>query len=145
VGTRTLLTVGLAALAFSLLNVGLALEKKGASQLPSIEGAGAARSLKNFLTNPTWLIGFVMTIVQLVFLSLALGLGPMTLVMPMAGVGLVVLAAFSRFYLGEVISRPMLAGIALVVAGIVILGATHPGATETLSADAALVDRKSVV
>lgn len=139
VESRTLLSIGLAALAFSLLNVGLALEKKGASQLPNIEGAGAARSLRNFLTNPTWLIGFLLTNIQIVFLSLALGLGPMSLVTPMAGVGLVVLAAFSHFYLGESISRPMLVGILLVVAGIAILGATHPGDPEPLAADAALV------
>ena len=135
---RTLWSVLLAALAFSLLNVGLALEKKGASSLPAIEGAGALRSLKNFLTNPTWLIGFVFTMVQMGFLWAALGLGSMSLVAPMAGVGLVVLAAFSHFYLHEPVSRPMLAGIGLVIGGIAILGATHPGEPSPLGAGEAL-------
>ena len=135
---RTLLSIGLAALAFSLLNVGLALEKKGASEVPSIEGAGALRSLKNFLTNRTWLVGFLLTNVQIVFLWIALGLGTMSLVAPMAGVGMVVLAAFSHFYLHETISRPMAFGIALVVAGIAILGATHPVDPQPLAAADAL-------
>ncbi len=135
---RTLWAVLLAALAFSLLNVGLALEKKGAASLPSIEGAGALRSLKNFLTNATWLIGFSFTMVQMVALWAALGLGSMSLVAPMAGVGLVVLAAFSHFYLHEPVSGPMLAGIGLVVVGIATLGAAHPGEPAPLAADEAL-------
>ncbi len=135
---RTLLSIGLAALAFSLLNVGLALEKKGASEVPGIEGAGALRSLKNFLTNRAWLVGFLLTNVQMVFLWAALGLGSMSLVAPMAGVGMVVLAAFSHFYLGETISRPMAGGIALVIAGIAILGATHPADPPPLAAADAL-------
>ena len=123
----TVLSILLAILAYSTLNVGLVLEKKGASELPGIETAGALASVRNFLRNPKWLIGFLLTNVQFVPLFLALRLGSISLVSPMMGVGLVVLVVFSVFYLHEPFDRAMGAGVALTIGGIAILGATNPG------------------
>jgi uncharacterized membrane protein len=131
----TVWSIVLAIVAYSLLNIGLVLEKKGAAELPGIESAGAAGSIRNFLKNRTWLIGFILTNVQMVPLWMAMGLGSISLVAPMMGVGMVVLVVFSVFYLKEPINAVMLAGIALTIAGIAVLGAINPGRETLLTFD----------
>jgi uncharacterized membrane protein len=111
--------------AYSMLNIGLVLEKKGASELPAIEKTSVAANIRGFLSNPKWLIGFILTNVQILPLFMALGYGQISLVSPMMGFGMVVLVLFSVIYLKEAINRPMLAGIALTIAGIVILNAVN--------------------
>ena len=119
---RVLPCLLLAALAYTLLNLGLVLEKRGAAALPAIERAGALRSLRNFLTSPAWVFGFLLTNVQIVPLLAALSLGPVSLVSPMLGFGLVVLVLCSRFWLGERITPAMAAGIGLTIVGIIGFG-----------------------
>lgn len=136
--STTFWTVFLAILAYTTLNVGLVLEKRGAVELPAIETAGVGRSLRSFIRNPWWLTGFLLTNVQLVPLFAALSLGPLSLVAPMTGVGLVVLAGLSVAFLREPFSRWMALGITLTVAGIAVLGAASPGEASPLSWSAAL-------
>jgi drug/metabolite transporter (DMT)-like permease len=54
----------------------------------------------------------------------ALGLADISVVQPLNGFGLAVLALFSRWYLGERLTPAMLAGIAAVIAGVAVIGAT---------------------
>lgn len=131
----TVWSIVLAIIAYSLLNIGLVLEKKGAAELPGIESAGAAGSIRNFLKNRTWLIGFLLTNLQMIPLWMAMGLGSISLVAPMMGVGMVVLVVFSVFYLKEPFNGVMLAGIAVTVAGIAVLGAINPGKEVLLTFD----------
>ncbi|MBD3192296.1 MAG: hypothetical protein GF308_16775 [Candidatus Heimdallarchaeota archaeon] len=119
-----ILAVFLAILAYSMLNIGLALEKKGAAELPEIETESFFQNLKNFLTNKTWLIGFLLTNVQWIFFLLALEYGNLSLVTPMMGVGLVVLVIFSYFYLKEPIVMSEIISIFLIIIGVVVLGVT---------------------
>lgn len=121
-----LLAIFLAILAYSMVNIGMALEKKGAAELPHIEEQSFFQNVKNFLKNKFWLIGFILTNIQWVFFLIALEYGSLSLVTPMMGVGLVVLVIFSYFYLKEPISKLEIIGIVCIIIGVVILGATNP-------------------
>jgi drug/metabolite transporter (DMT)-like permease len=122
-----ILAIVMAILAYGMLSFGNALQKKGATELPAIETTTAGQNVKNFMKNPKWLVGYMLGNVQIVFYWIALANGPISLVTPMAGAGMIVLVACSSYYLHERISRAMLAGICLTVAGIVLIGASTTG------------------
>ncbi|MHA1737220.1 MAG: DMT family transporter [Candidatus Heimdallarchaeota archaeon] len=123
-GLMTFLAILLGSLAYAMLNIGLAIQKKGAAQLPDIENQGFFKNLKNFLTNKFWLIGFLLVNLQIIPFSIALTIGELSIVAPMMGVGLVALILFSVFYLKEKISAKEIIAIVIIIAGIVVLGAT---------------------
>jgi len=118
------LAIFLGILSYSMLNIGLALEKKAATELPPVEQQSFFMNLKNFLTNKLWIIGFLLTSLQWFLFLVALQYGSVSLVTPMMGVGLAVLALFSVLFLKETISVKELAGIFCTIVGVVILGAT---------------------
>jgi drug/metabolite transporter (DMT)-like permease len=128
-----LVAVLFAILAYSMLNIGLILEKKGASELPHIEDNTALENIRNFLHKPKWLIGFLLTNLQIVPFWIALGFGSLSTVTPMMGVGLLVLVIFSRLYLKETIVLPMYLGIGITVAGLILLGITNTKAEPVYS------------
>ncbi len=127
----TVLAILFGIISYSLVNIGLVLQKKGASSLPKIEKTSFWSNLKNFFTNKFWLIGIFCTNISFVFLAIAMNQGPLSIVSPMQGVGLIVLLAFSFFYLKEKIITWEIIGIITIIAGIVILGVTN-STTETL-------------
>lgn len=127
------LCISFAVLNYSLLNIGMVLQKRGASELPDIEKTGAIQNVKNFLKSPIWMIGFIFTNIQVVLNWIALTYGPMSLVAPMAGVGLVVLVIFSKYYLKEPINKKMYLSCVLTIIGIIMFGATSTGEEELLS------------
>ncbi|HUX99869.1 MAG TPA: DMT family transporter [Candidatus Deferrimicrobium sp.] len=80
--------------------------------------------MRNFLGNKVWLVGFILTNVHWVILFLALSMAPLSLITPLLGFGLVVLAIFSHFYLHERIQQRELCGIGIIIGGIVLVGIT---------------------
>jgi drug/metabolite transporter (DMT)-like permease len=130
---QTILAIIFGMLAYSFLNIGMALQKKGASLLPNIEDVPLFQSLKSFITNKFWLIGFLFTAIQFCFYLAALNLGSLSIVAPMLGVGIVVLTIFSNFYLKEPICKMEYTGIAAIIVGVIVLGATNPLNQESFS------------
>jgi drug/metabolite transporter (DMT)-like permease len=118
----TALAIILAILSYSMLNIGFVLEKKAAATLPKIEEQSTWRNLRNFLTNKTWMLGFLLVNVQWFLFLFAVEFGSLSLVAPMAGVGLVVLVIFSYFYLKEPITKSEIIAIFGIISGVVILG-----------------------
>ncbi|HUT81025.1 MAG TPA: DMT family transporter [Candidatus Bathyarchaeia archaeon] len=116
----------LAILSYSMLNIGMGLQKKGASCLPKIENQSIGKNLKNFFTNKHWIIGFLLVQIQWVFLSMALDFASVSIVTPMMSVGMVALVIFSYFYLKEPIAKIEMIMIVTIIIGIAILGATTP-------------------
>ena len=129
----TALAIIFAILSYSLLNIGFALEKKAAAELPKIEEQSTWHNLKNFLTNKTWMFGFFLVNIQWVFFLFALEWGSLSLVIPMAGVGLIVLVIFSYFYLKEPITKPEIIAILGIISGVIILGVTSSESESTYS------------
>ncbi len=116
----------LGVLSYSMLNVGMGLQKKGAESLPKIEKQKVWQNLKNFFTNKTWLLGFVLVQSQWILLTMALDFAPISIITPLMSFGMVALVIFSFFYLKESISFVEIAGIIAIIIGIVILGLTNP-------------------
>ena len=123
---NVILSVFLGIVSYSMLNIGMGLQKKGAAELPKIEGQSVGRNFKNFFTNKTWLIGFALVQAQWFILTLAIQFGNLSIVTPLMSVGMVALVIFSYFYLKEPISKIEIIGITAIVIGIAVLGATNP-------------------
>ncbi|HUT80188.1 MAG TPA: DMT family transporter [Candidatus Bathyarchaeia archaeon] len=124
--TNTILAIFMGIFAYSSLNIGLVLQKKGASSLPKIEEVKFWQNFKNFFTNKIWLLGFLLTVLAFGFLVVAMNQGSLSIVAPMQAIGLIVLVIFSYFYLKERIQIPELIAIGLIVIGVIILGITNP-------------------
>jgi len=128
-----ILAIFLGIVSYSMLNIGMGLQKKGAAELPKIEGQTVGRNLKNFFTNKTWLIGFALVQIQWLILTLALELSSLTVVTPLMSIGMVALVIFSYFYLKEPISKIEIIAIGTIVIGIAALGATNPADVDNLT------------
>lgn len=129
----TALAIIFGIISYSLVNIGLALQKKGAALLPKIEKTSFWLNLKNFFSNKFWLVGILCTNISFIFLAIAMNQGPLSIVAPMQGVGLTVLLVFSFLYLKEKISIWEVIGIITIIAGIVILGVTNSTSKTTYS------------
>jgi multidrug transporter EmrE-like cation transporter len=132
--SNIILAICLGILSYSMLNIGMGLQKKGAATLPKIEQESFGRNIKNFFTNKVWVIGFILVQSQWVLLTLALEMGSLSIVTPLMSVGMIALVIFSYFYLKEPISKVEGAGIVAIVVGIVLSGITNveKGEQETL-------------
>lgn len=141
--SNSILCITFAIIAYITLNLGLVLQKHGASLLPPIEQTSLRANLVNFLKTPSWLIGFLLVNLQIIPFWIALTYGPISLVTPMIGAGMLALVFFSRVYLREPISRPMYVGIALIGVGLVVFGvaSSNPQIHHTWSETIAIVSR----
>lgn len=130
-----ILSLFLAMLSYSMLNVGMGLQKKGAASLPKIAEEPFVKNLKNFFTNKTWLLGFSLVQIQWFILALALDFGSLSVVTPMMAFGMVTLVFFSYFYLKEPISKSEFGGILSIITGIALLGVFNPKESEEYPLD----------
>ena len=123
---NTTLGVLIMLLATSMTNVGAVLQKGAVDRLPPFHRTPLLESLRGLLRAPLWLLGWGIATAAIVLNMVALGLADISVVQPLNGFGLVVLAVFSRLYLGERLGGRALVGIALVVAGVAVVGVILP-------------------
>lgn len=116
----------LAQIASTSLNfIGMTMQKKAAGELPKIGSEeGFIRSIKNFLQNKEWILGYALNFVSILLSSLALALAAISIIQPFYGFGLIVLVIFTHFYLKEKITLMDVIGILVGIIGIIIIGAT---------------------
>jgi drug/metabolite transporter (DMT)-like permease len=124
--SRTALGIAIMLVATSMLNVGVVLQKAVVDGLPPFEQVSVGQSLKALLRAPRWVAGWLIGLVGVALNMLALGLADLGLVQPLNGFGLVVLALSSWFYLGERLDVRAMIGMALVIAGVVLVGVLLP-------------------
>lgn len=122
--TTVILAIFLGILSYSMLNIGMGLQKKGAASLPKIEQQSFIKNLRNFFTNKFWVIGFILVQVQWFFLTLALDFASVSIVTPLMSVGMVALVIFAYFFLKEPITKVEIIGIVAIIIGIAVLGVT---------------------
>jgi drug/metabolite transporter (DMT)-like permease len=122
-------------LSTSTMNVAAVLQKKAVDRLPPLEGQPVLVSIRAVLGSTLWVTGWLMGVVAIVMNMIALGLADISVIQPLNGFGLVVLAVVSRLYLGERLTKLTLAGIALVIAGVALIGATVPESRVFVDAD----------
>ena len=113
---ETFLTLLLAFAGYSAMNISQAGQKVGLATKAERPAAGWL----------LWTGATIGTLLSVLVVLIALSMGAVSLVGAMAGSGLVTLALFSHFVLGETISRRDLAGIATIVAGSVLIGLFAP-------------------
>jgi uncharacterized membrane protein len=106
----------------AIMNFGLALQKRGAVNLPRIGEAKAAATAKAFLTNWIWLAGLSGLVLGWSLYLVATNLARISLVQPALGSGLLVLALFSIFYLHEKIKAIEWISLACMITGMLFLG-----------------------
>jgi len=121
-----ILAIFLGILSYSMLNIGMGLQKKGATSLPKIDEQTFRQNIKNFVTSKPWLIGFLLIQIQWAFLAFALDLASVSIITPLMSIGMAALIIFSYFYLKEPISKVELICISIIIVGIAALGATSP-------------------
>jgi drug/metabolite transporter (DMT)-like permease len=124
----SLLSLLLAFLGYSILNISQACQKLGLTLWPR-------RRLRGGLI---WSTGTAGTSAAVFVLLAAVSLGSVALVGAMAGSGLASLALFSRFVLKEEFGRRELAGIGVILAAAVLVGARSRPAAAVEPAFAAL-------
>jgi drug/metabolite transporter (DMT)-like permease len=110
----------------TLVNVGAVLQKREVDRLPDFEHTPLLQSLRGVLGAPLWVLGWLVTTVAVVLNMIALGLADISVIQPLNGFGLVVLALLSRFYLGERIDVRAIVGMGLIFGGVVVVGLVLP-------------------
>ncbi len=123
---NTVLGVALMLLSTSMMNLGAVLQKKAVDTLPPFDATPLAQSVRAVLRTPVWLAGWGMATVAIVLNMAALGLADISVIQPLNGFGLVVLVLASRLLLGERLDAWAASGVALVVAGVAVVGFTLP-------------------
>jgi len=115
--------IALSLVATCCYQVGTVMQKIGADRMPRIElGRRQSHVVRAFFRSPIWLGGIaVMTAGWVLFLK-AIANAPVSIVQPVLGLGLCVLALFSVVFLHERLRPLEWAGIALMIAGVVLLG-----------------------
>ncbi|MHA1505142.1 MAG: DMT family transporter [Candidatus Heimdallarchaeota archaeon] len=107
----------------SVNNIGMTIQKKAANEIPRInEEAGIFRSIKNMITSKAWMFGLLLNVASTFLAAGSLALASISLIQPIYGFGLIVLVAFTHYYLKEKINRMDIVGVILGIIGIVIIG-----------------------
>jgi drug/metabolite transporter (DMT)-like permease len=120
--------IALSVTATSCYQVGMVLQKVGADRLPRLRlTLRQAEVYRAFLSSPIWLGGLAITAAGWVFFLKAIANAPVSIVQPVLGCGLALLALFSVIFLHERLRVGEWGGVALMVAGIVLLGISGSG------------------
>jgi len=115
--------IGLSVIATCCYQVGMVMQKIGADRMPRLELTLRQREVFGaFLRSPIWLGGMGVTIAGWLFFLAAIANAPVSIVQPVLGFGLCLLALFSVVFLKERLLPLEWTGVALMVAGIVLLG-----------------------
>ena len=120
--------IALSVLATCCYQVGMVMQKIAADRMPKLgltlrQGEVYAA----FFRSPTWLGGFAIQTAGWVCFLKAIANAPVSIVQPVLGFGLALLALFSVVFLHERLRATEWGGIALMMAGIVLLGVSGTG------------------
>lgn len=119
---RLLLALLLAFASAAALNWGFYRQHEQAATLPPLSLRHPIRSLGVLFGNVRWLVGFLTGILGWVFYVVALAFGPLSLVQAASAGGIGILALLVWRWSGIILGRREWLGVAVSVAGLVILG-----------------------
>jgi drug/metabolite transporter (DMT)-like permease len=93
-------------------------------RLPKLSFPPERKAIRAFVTNGPWMRAFHLAIISEGCFLVAAAHAPISLLQPILGTGLVVLAGFSVFYLKEKLSLGEWIGVFTLIAGLAMLGAS---------------------
>jgi uncharacterized membrane protein len=102
--------------------VSVSYQKKAAVKLPKLTFPPRGRDLWAFIKNIPWLLAFILSVVSWVMYMVAMGYAPVSIIQPLIGFSLVILALFAVWHLKERLTAGEWIGVAIVVGGIALLG-----------------------
>jgi uncharacterized membrane protein len=115
--------IGLALIATCCYQVGTVMQKLGADRMPRIGLGGGQRGVvRAFVRSRIWLGGLAVSVAGWVLFLKAIANAPVSIVQPVLGFGLCLLALFSVVFLHEQLRPLEWLGVGLMVGGIVLLG-----------------------
>jgi drug/metabolite transporter (DMT)-like permease len=95
--------------------------------------------LAGLATRKRWRAGTALSALGAALQVTALALAPVTLVQPLLALGLVALLALAHWRLGEHVGRFEIAGVGLVIAGVIAVAAGSPGRSNDVDSVTSLV------
>lgn len=97
-------------------------------RIGSAQVSQAGSTITKAIKTPRLWIGLVLFGVSALFWLVVLSRVPLSLAYPLVGISYILIVAFARFFLGESVPALRWAGVAIVAAGIAIVGSTfdHP-------------------
>ena len=120
----SILLVGACAVCWDL---GVVLQKRAADSLPPlVPGKGLGATLWRFARSPGWMGGGLVSAAGYVLFATALTFTPVSVARSVQGLGFVVLAVMSIFFLNHRLTAREWAGVLGVTAGVVLLGLSEP-------------------
>jgi len=123
----------MAAVAAFCMNYGIFLSKREVDQLPMLGAHGTLKTIKAFVTSRPWLKAQGLQLLAGLLHVVAIGLAPLSIVEPIGAAGICFLVILSVIYLGERAQLSDWLGIAVILAGIVLLGITLVRPSEAFS------------
>jgi drug/metabolite transporter (DMT)-like permease len=118
--------------------VSVVFQKKTAIKLPKLTFPPRGRDILAFLKNWGWMAAFGLSVISWLCYMVAMAFAPVSIIQPLIGFSLCILALFAVVYLKERLTGGEWIGIAVTVGGIVLLGASaetkEAGDFQTLSA-----------
>jgi hypothetical protein len=111
-------------------NLAFLWKHRGAVAAPAVSLRSPVRSAAELFRSKWWAIGWAVAVVGWVFHVGALALAPLSLAQAVIAGGFVVLAVLAERMFGFELQRRQWGGIALVAAGLAILGVTTPTTVE---------------
>lgn len=118
----TIVAVGLAVAAAICLNIGMYFNKKAVADLPKVELRLKASVLKAFLENKLILKSIGLALIGGAFYGVAMATAPVSIVQPVVGSGVALLAYLAIKNLGETPRRIDYLAIGLNILGVALIG-----------------------
>lgn len=119
---KTVIAVGAALGASLLLNYSMYLQKKAVDKLPTVKLELSWTVFKAFATNLPWLLAFGLSLLGGGLYAIAIAIAPISIVQPIVGSGIALLAYLAIKNLGERPRRIDIYAIGLNILGVILVG-----------------------